>query len=241
MQSRRSFFGLLTGLAALGLPLPAWAHTKAPPEFPQPNFYTPTLSTDFLELPQSILIYQWDQPMVLRGVEHQVRRIKIVVPGKMAVHGHRPGAVMFNLPEHYSTAILVPRGRLIICPAFTLTDDGYVDGEDPIEKPRPPAGPDELTGRLADVIDAVAVSGFDDIPGPIKISHPMWITLHQPGESVRHMLHANPYPLGVDDMLLMLPAGRSDTRIFREPPSPHDNGEDGPWRANPGLWQPPSV
>ena len=237
MHTRRSFFGILTGLAALGLPLPAWARSKAPPEFPQPNFYSATWDTDFLELPQSILLYQWDQPMELRGVECQVRRIKIVVPGT-AVPGDRPGAVMFNLPEHYSMeGTLVPRGRRIICPAFTLTEDGYIYGEEPSE-PRPPAGPDELTGRLADVIDAVAVSGFDDIPGPVKNSHPMWITLHQPGEPVRHMLHANPYPLDVDDMLLMLPAGRSDTRIFREPPSPHDNGENGPWRANPGLWQP---
>ena len=49
MQSRRSFFGLLTGLAALGLPLPAWARTEKLPEF-----YSATLSTDFLELPQSL-------------------------------------------------------------------------------------------------------------------------------------------------------------------------------------------
>ena len=228
MQTRRTFFGALAGLAAL-VPVPAFAWSRhgaltglGEEGQPLPEFYHATWDTDFLELPQDIHIYQWDQPMVLRGETHQVRRIKITVPGERL-----DLPVMFNLPEHQvAPGVVYAKGRRIILPAFE-EEGGFILGEEHVGEP----DPDVLPDRMAAVMDAVAISGFDAVPGPIADGHPMWITLHQHGQRVRHMMASTPYQLDAEHMLLVLPAGRSTTRIIREPPSPHDVGEDGPWKA----------
>lgn len=212
MHSRRSFFGILTGLAAL-VPLPAFARSQEPYTG---EFYQPTFDTDFLELPQDIHIYEWDQPMMLEDAEHMVRRIKIMVPGERL-----DIPVMFNLREVGSAVLQsqgagkppewVQRPRRLIMSVFEVPED-------------------ELTASMATTMMSQGAGRDGE-------DHPVWVTLHQVGQPVRHMMTSTPYQLGVDDLLLTLPVGKGRTKVFREPPCPHDAGEDGPWRANPGLWE----
>ena len=73
--------------------------------------------------------------------------------------------------------------------------------------------------------------------------HLTWVTMHYSGErnGPRHMMAGTRMRLEVDDMTLLLPLSLLAEGVgVHGVPSPHDAGEDGPWAANEGLWQPGS-
>lgn len=244
MHSRRSFFGsLAAGLAAL-VSVPAWARESNPERrIPPGEFHTPSHDTSFLEDWDPVSMYEWDQEMVVGGQTRRVRRIKIMVrtPERLDI------PVMFDIPRFEPVSLagsVYPSGgagesprrvepkslHRLMLPAFELTEDGYIYGEEPQGQETGSPDPDVLLERLRRVIDALPRH-----PRRGTDSYPLWITLHQGRQPVRHMMACTPYPLGVDDMLLTLPASVGRKHVFAGPPSPYDWGEDGPWKANVGL------
>jgi len=224
MHSRRTFFGLLTGLAAL-VPLPVWARaSKGEDLIPPGEFYQPNFDTDFLEIPRNpVSVYEWHELMELPGLGYvNVHRIKIMV----SIAGDVP--VMFDIPEgdlrsSRGSQIANQPVRRLILSQYEEDDHGIITP--PLAEWYPETG--SITSGTAKDFLATRVYAMRGYVQDRKPLYPIWVTLYRPHQPLVQMMSCTWYQLWAErDMRLLLPLQMTKVDIFRQPPSAWDVGEE---------------